>query len=482
MSSIRVCPACRVSRLSRYNPDPLCAACVSAVRTAGLAAPAWLWDSAPMRQALARTDVGAVVAILRAATGLSQLELANLVEGWSQSTVSLIERGRRDTLYDIRELLRFADAVDMPREALLPVVLGQPDAILEVDDSVEPPGAMVDGVSRRSFNGMAAGLAASGLISPIRVPERVDAGHVRYLRACVERLNDRADELGGGAVLRQAVRQFARARAMLDDSDYTTEIGRRLLAVTAELGVLAGWQAYDCADHMLARRLYGDAALLANTADDSPLTVHVYAHMAQQSNDLARATQRRGLAREALRFTGRAADAARHEPSPRLHALIALRQAGAYATLGDELAFRSAIARARTELDRGLHPADPRWSRFVTESEISHHEAGGRLALGQPSRATALYAAELDDPGRSRRDQVSRRAGLAAALLVEGDRSAAFAEGTTVLTDVGERGLTSTRILNKLRPLRTAADKAAAEEFRVRFDVAERALTASMAS
>jgi transcriptional regulator with XRE-family HTH domain len=35
--------------------------------------------------------------IFRAATGLSQLELAQLL-GWSQSTVSLIEKGQRDTL------------------------------------------------------------------------------------------------------------------------------------------------------------------------------------------------------------------------------------------------------------------------------------------------------------------------------------------------------------------------------------------------
>jgi hypothetical protein len=33
------------------------------------------------------------VAIFRAASGLSQLELGNLIEGWSQSLVSLAERG-----------------------------------------------------------------------------------------------------------------------------------------------------------------------------------------------------------------------------------------------------------------------------------------------------------------------------------------------------------------------------------------------------
>src|SRR3954452_7194970 len=130
-----LCPSCRVTRLSRYNPDPLCGPCLRAARSAGSVAPVWLWDSEPMRRALARADVGAVVAILRGAAGLSQLDLAHLVQGWSQSTVSLIERGRRDTLYDVRELLRFTDAVAMPREALLPLILGEESATLGVDDS-----------------------------------------------------------------------------------------------------------------------------------------------------------------------------------------------------------------------------------------------------------------------------------------------------------------------------------------------------------
>ncbi|HEX6469733.1 MAG TPA: hypothetical protein VF069_11610 [Streptosporangiaceae bacterium] len=119
--------------------------------------------------------------------------------------------------------------------------------------------------------------------------------------------------------------------------------------------------------------------------------------------------------------------------------------------------------------------ADPRWCGFVTESKISHHEAEGRLVLCQPRRSADLYAAELDDPSRSRRDKVSRRAGFAAALLAGGDRGQAFAEGNAVLADVGER-LTSARILNKLRPLRAATGQAAAEEFRVRFDAAAEAL------
>ncbi|GGL03130.1 hypothetical protein Sme01_19110 [Sphaerisporangium melleum] len=78
-----------------------------------------------MRKVLACGDLPAFVALVRAAMGLSQLELASLV-GWSQSTVNRIEHGERGTLYDIRELVRFADAIDMPRHALLPLIMGKP--------------------------------------------------------------------------------------------------------------------------------------------------------------------------------------------------------------------------------------------------------------------------------------------------------------------------------------------------------------------
>jgi len=111
MPSGRLCRACRDTLLSRYNPDPLCAACTRAAQAPPqeeLGAPTWLWDSSPWRRALARMDLATALAVFRAASGLSQHQLAEIT-GWSQSTLSLFESGRRDTLYDIRVWLRFAD-------------------------------------------------------------------------------------------------------------------------------------------------------------------------------------------------------------------------------------------------------------------------------------------------------------------------------------------------------------------------------------
>jgi len=129
----RVCGACNKTRLSGYNPGTVCAPCQRALFAArelsdrdgppGLAG--WVWDTGPMRRALARLDFPAVLVIFRSAARLSRRELGELT-GVSHSVIWYWEVGRRQGIYDIRQLLQFADAVQMPREALLPVILGQP--------------------------------------------------------------------------------------------------------------------------------------------------------------------------------------------------------------------------------------------------------------------------------------------------------------------------------------------------------------------
>lgn len=470
----RICLACRVTALSQYNLDPLCSACERASRDTAATAPTWLWDSDPMRDALARVDIPAVIAIFRAASGLSQMELGNLVEGWSQSLVSLTERGQRDTLYDIRKLLAFADAVDMPRTALLPLILGYPDAILEGDSTVALQGVDVVDMDRREFTTLVGGLAASAVLP---APARAGRAHVRYLQSILTRLRIQDRIVGGGALLPQALRHFARARRILDESDHTVAIGQELLVVTADLGTQSAWFAYDANNQTLARRLYREAALLADSADASEQRVRVYANMAQQSTHLARVTGRQGFAREALRFISRAEDAARHEPSPALHALISLRQALAHAQLGDDLGFRSAITTARRDLDRGPHETDPTWTKFVSHSEITGYEAIARAQLGAPAQAARLYQAVLDDVARSPRDQAYYRARLAGALVQAGDPEQAICHGLTVLSDLGTT-LTSVRVLRELRLVREVNGAAGAADFTDRFDTAARALIA----
>jgi transcriptional regulator with XRE-family HTH domain len=132
-SGQRICAGCRVTRLSRYNPDVLCGSCMRSARTPPQGGgadrsgdgqvPGWVWESPLLSAAVTRMDLGAVMVICRIAAGLSQLQFAHIL-GCSQATIWRIETGKRQSLYDIRELLRFADAIGMPRRVLLPLILG----------------------------------------------------------------------------------------------------------------------------------------------------------------------------------------------------------------------------------------------------------------------------------------------------------------------------------------------------------------------
>ena len=135
----RVCGSCRKTRLSGYNPGRFCSPCERALfDRQHLADPdgrddmaAWVWDTGPMRDALARLDFPAVLVIYRSAAGLSRRELGERT-GLSESVIWYWEAGRRQGIYDIRQLLQFADSLRMPRPALLPVILGQPDALSDL--------------------------------------------------------------------------------------------------------------------------------------------------------------------------------------------------------------------------------------------------------------------------------------------------------------------------------------------------------------
>lgn len=369
-SAERVCATCKVTLLSRYNPDPSCSACQRAIRETSVIVPPWLWDSEPMRQAWARLDPAAAVTMLRAAARLSQEELGCLVDGWSQSMVSLIERGLRDTLFDIRKLLAFADSVGMPREALLPLILGRADATLGADHKVAPPG---DDVDRRDFNGMAAGL-------------------------------------------------------------------------------------------------------LAASSGNIELQTRVWVNLSMQNTYLANREDDKGLAREGLRLAKLAAGVARHEPSPRLHALIALREGAAHARLGDAGAFRTAITQARRELDHGPHPADPPWCGFVIEPEITGHEAGGQMRLGFAHQSIKLYESVLDADRLTPRNRICWEASFAGALLDAGDRAQTLARSRAIVPALTAGQVISSRPLARLRGVRVAAEEVGDEEFCVLYDTATRSL------
>jgi DNA-binding XRE family transcriptional regulator len=460
------CPACRTGMLARRG-DPLCPTCAKAAREMAVQ-PLWVFDSLLLREALAQVNLAAVPAIVRAACGLSQRDLASIV-GWNPATLSYYERGQRDGLFDIRTVLQFADAVGMPRGALLPLVfadvaIGQmagTECEMSLKVSQCGPGSLVAAAS-----------------PPVSVPQTASGSHVRYWQACTDMLYIRNRAIGGTALLPSALQQWQHVAPAIQGAS-AVEPAPQLLAAAGELALCTGSIALDAERLTLAQPLYEKARELAVSAGDVMLAVHALTSQSMLHAEMARAGPSREPARQALRLAYQAADEGRYIPMPPLHALIALRHASAASLLGDKAAFQAAIGQARRELNRGPRDGDPpQRLRFVSETEITETEAAGYLNLGDAARSAMLYRQVFTCELRPR-NRASYGAGLADALLRQGSPQEAVATATDVLPAL-EGGVTSMRCLNRLRLIRRAADNiACAQEFRERFDAAEQALTAT---
>ena len=465
MPTALACPACRTGILARRG-DPLCPTCGKAAREMP-ARPLWVFDSLLLREALAQVNLAAVPAIVRAACGLSQRDLATIV-GWNPATLSYYERGQRDGMFDVRTVLQFADALGMPR-ALLSLVFA--------DIGAGQAGSTGCGVSVELSRGGPASLEAAA--SPLAsVPQSASGSQARYWQACTAALYIRDRAVGGTALLSSALQQWQHAVPAVQGTSAGAS-APQLLGAAAELALCTGWIAVDAGHLTLARPLYEKGRELAVSAGDVMLAVHALISQSMLHAEMARTGPSPESARQALGLAYQAADEGRYVPMPPLHALIALRHAGAASLLGDKAAFQAAIGQARRELDRGPWDGDPpQWLRFVSETEMTETEATGYLDLGDAARSAMLYRQVLTSD-LSPRNRASNGVGLADALLRQGAHQEAVATATNVLPAL-ESGVTSVRCLNRLRLIRRAVDNIAwAQEFRERFDAAEQALTAT---
>ena len=466
MPTALTCPACRTGMLARRG-DPLCPTCAKAAREMA-ARPLWVFDSLLLREALAQVNLAAVPAIVRAACGLSQRDLA-AIAGWNPATLSYYERGQRDGMFDIRTVLHFADAVGMPRRALLPLVFSDIAFGQMADTGYE----ISVRLSRRGPGSLVA--AAS---PPVSVPHTASGSHARYWQACADVLYTWDRAIGGTVLLPSALSQWQRVAPAVEGAS-AGEPDAQLLAAAAELALCTGWIALDAGRLTLAQPLYEKARELAVSAGDAMLAVHVLTSQSMLHAEMARAGPSREPARRALRLAYQAADEGRYIPMPSLHALIALRHASAASLLGEKAAFQAAIGQARRELNRGPRDGDPpQRLRFVGETEITETEATGYLNLGDAVRSAMLYR-QVFTCELSPRNRASYGAGLADALLRQGACQEAVAIATDVLP-VLKSGVTSMRCLNRLRLIRRAAENMAwAQEFRERFDDAEEVIAAT---
>ncbi|MFF3646297.1 tetratricopeptide repeat protein [Streptomyces sp. NPDC002564] len=274
------------------------------------------------------------------------------------------------------------------------------------------------------------GPAEAAALRGRRVGE-AEAGAVEEAVRKIRLLDDRH---GADGLYRRAAAPLRTAYTLLDAGTTTRQsTSDRLHAGAGELAISVGWLAHDSGRFDDARSHYAEALATARVSGDAALEAHAFCNTAFLARDA-------GRPREAVRAAQAATRAARHLGSHRLLSLLALREAGGWAGLGDRAGCEQALARAHGLFERGPRDADPEWMTFYGPAELAGLEAQCWSALGEWARAAgharlaattaaaqtpqftrniALYTAELaDDLARAGRPDEAARAGLRVLALL----------------------------------------------------------------
>lgn len=334
-----------------------------------------------------------------------------------------------------------------------------------------------DDVNRRQF-GIAATVSAVSLAgpavgtSPADVqPRRIGLDEVRTWIEYTEELEQRDQREGGDRLVRAASSALMRARREFDGADCDPATGAAAASAVGNLAVITGWLAHDAEQHDLARASYRTALEMSMHSGDDELAVHALLNAANQEILLSR--QAVGNPHLALQNVSRADRLAERWKPGRVHALIAIRRAQAWARIGNSDGFRTAMSAAHKAMDKAMDSEllghCPSWLRFVDPSEMAGHEARGHGDLGDYRTALTHYERALQ--GQSIRNEANTRAWYAATLASAGDTRGALAEGKSVLATLDVIG--STRTLRAMAPIR-ALHAATAAGFADRYDHLDR--------
>jgi tetratricopeptide (TPR) repeat protein len=265
-----------------------------------------------------------------------------------------------------------------------------------------------------------------------RHPARAGVGAVEEAIRRIRLLDDRH---GADGLYRRAAGPLRSAFELLDAGGAPPEDLQRLQAGAGELAISVGWLAHDSGRFDDARSHYAEALATARMAGDEALEAHAFCNTAFLARDA-------GRPREAVRAAQAAARLAARLGSPRLLSLLALREAGGWAGLGDRRACERQLARGQALFARGTTDADPEWMSFYGEAELEGLESQCWSALGAWGRAArharrsvalqdphftrniALYTAEVaDDLARSGRPDEAAAEGTKALALLRDVRS-----------------------------------------------------------
>lgn len=180
------------------------------------------------------------------------------------------------------------------------------------------------------------------------------------------------DQRRGGGHARTAVVQYLTSDvAECLRGRFATDTTRKdMFSAASELSYLAGWMAFDNAEHNVAQHFFTVGVKLAAEADDPPMAAHVLRAMAHQAVDLGHLHQAVDLAEASV-------DGDRYGlAAPRERALLGVVHARALAAAGDRQAAAVALVRAEDDLRSAeLDDDEPSRVFFFGEASLAHETA-----------------------------------------------------------------------------------------------------------
>ncbi len=301
---------------------------------------------------------------------------------------------------------------------------------------------------------------------------RVGGAEARSVEEAVRRIRVLDDRHGADGLYLRAGHLLRDAHALLDQGTYSRPVADRLYAASGELALSVGWLAHDSGRPAAARAYYAEALATARAAGDQALEAHAFCN----ASFLARDDDR---PREAVRAAQAARQAAGRLGSWRLLSLLALREAGGWAGLGDRAACEQALLRAQTLFARGAAERDPEWMSFYGEAEMAGLEAQCRSRLGdhRGAAARARRGVLLQDPHFTR--NIALYSAQLAADLAAGREPDEAAEAAGRSLDLLDDRVRSARIHSMLasaaHALAPFADRSGVAGFLRRHEVARAA-------
>ncbi|MCT2589838.1 transcriptional regulator [Streptomyces sp. N2-109] len=184
------------------------------------------------------------------------------------------------------------------------------------------------------------------------------------------------DEHGGARHLPYVGAQFRAVGLLIHEGGHSSAAATRLIRALAEIGQLAGWMAFDSADHGLAQRYFATALRAAHQVNDFALCSHILGDLSFQAASRGHPADAIALGEAARRVS----DAAPHT----VQASVLSRLAYAYASAGRDNDFAHTSGAARELIgSRDAGREEPRWMYFLTDNHLNCQAGYSLVRMGR---------------------------------------------------------------------------------------------------